>query len=196
MGVNATRRQFVQGAALGTIGAAAYGAIGADKAWAAEEQWDFEADVLVVGSGGSGLPAAVKAMRDGASVIVVETNWDCGGHAAVSGGNFHSGAGIRLQTDYDIEDSADTYYLDHTKGELTVSRLNDRTYIRSVADAMVEAYDFILDNGVLVLEQAAEDKFSYLNGYSECDSVPVGPTPMRQPRAGRATSARARAAWA
>ena len=172
MGVNATRRQFVQGAALGTIGAAAYGAIGADKAWAAEEQWDFEADVLVVGSGGSGLPAAVKAMRDGASVIVVETNWDCGGHAAVSGGNFHSGAGIRLQTDYDIEDSADTYYLDHTKGELTVSRLNDRTYIRSVADAMVEAYDFIIDNGVLVLEQAAEDKFSYLNGYSECDSVP------------------------
>src|SRR5262245_13943516 len=49
--------------------------------------WDLEADVIVVGSGAAGLPAAIRAMDGGASVIVVETNYDIGGHAILSGGN-------------------------------------------------------------------------------------------------------------
>lgn len=168
---NVSRRQFVQGSALGLAGVTAAGSM-ATAARADEPTWDYEADVVVVGAGGGGLPAALKALADGASVIVVEANWDCGGHAAVSGGNLHSGCGIRYQTDYGIEDSKDQYYIDHTMGTLTVSRMNDRAYIHAIADAMVEAYDFILDNGVLVQEKAAEDKNSYLKGYTECDSVP------------------------
>ena len=51
------------------------------------ESWDLEADVVIIGSGGAGMPAAVKAADEGASVIVVETNYDIGGHAIISGGN-------------------------------------------------------------------------------------------------------------
>src|SRR5262249_28216951 len=36
--------------------------------------WDLVADVVVVGAGATGLPAAIKAVDGGASVIVVETN--------------------------------------------------------------------------------------------------------------------------
>ena len=49
--------------------------------------WHDEADVVVIGSGAVGLPAAIAAREAGASVIVVEAENDIGGHAITSGGN-------------------------------------------------------------------------------------------------------------
>lgn len=43
--------------------------------------WDYETDVLVVGAGGAGLPAAVAAAEKGAKVIILEKNSFCGGDA-------------------------------------------------------------------------------------------------------------------
>ena len=51
------------------------------------ESWDLEADVVVIGAGATGLPAAIAAIDAGASVLVVEANYDIGGHAILSGGN-------------------------------------------------------------------------------------------------------------
>jgi succinate dehydrogenase/fumarate reductase flavoprotein subunit len=48
--------------------------------------WSNECDVLVVGSGGSGLVAAVLAADPGASVLVIERSRYVGGTTAVSGG--------------------------------------------------------------------------------------------------------------
>ena len=180
-----SRRSFVKGAALGLAGAAAAGAV-AGTALATEATpapadiaWDFEADVVVLGAGGAGLVAALKAMEDGASVILVESNWEVGGHTAVSEGNLHSGAGTDIQKKYGIEDSADQYYLDHTYGGLVVSRYNDRDYVRAIADDMVEAYDFIQAKGVIVQDQAptysgtsAFDPEKEGKGGSNCDTVP------------------------
>src|SRR6202140_77494 len=59
--------------------------------------WDLPADVVVVGSGAAGLPASISAAEQGASVIVVEQNYDIGGHAIESGGNIALGGGTRLQ---------------------------------------------------------------------------------------------------
>ena len=59
--------------------------------------WDFEADVVVIGAGAAGLPAAIKAADEGASVIVVEANYDVGGHAIISGGNVPLGGGTSAQ---------------------------------------------------------------------------------------------------
>ena len=168
--MESTRRQFVAGSILGMAGAACISPMAA-LADEAGVSWDFEADVVVVGSGGSGLPAALKAFEDGSSVIVVEANWDCGGHASVSGGTLHSGCGTELQKKYGIEDSSDQYYIDHTMGSLTVSRLNDRTYIRSIADSMAEAYQFIQDKGVIVMDKEPDKKYSYQDGGSDCDSI-------------------------
>src|SRR3989337_2366521 len=82
-----SRRDFVKSTAAG-IGAATFagiGAVGADAAMPAQvavpRRWDREADVVVVGAGATGLPAAIQAIEDGASVIVVEANSDVGGHA-------------------------------------------------------------------------------------------------------------------
>jgi succinate dehydrogenase/fumarate reductase flavoprotein subunit len=41
-------------------------------AQAEKQNWDLEADVVIIGSGAAGLPAAIKAVDGGATVIIVE----------------------------------------------------------------------------------------------------------------------------
>jgi ribulose 1,5-bisphosphate synthetase/thiazole synthase len=43
--------------------------------------WDREADVVAIGAGATGLPAAIVACEAGCSVILVEAENDVGGHA-------------------------------------------------------------------------------------------------------------------
>lgn len=144
----------------------------ADSTKNTEICWDYEADVVVVGSGGSGLPAGLKAMEEGASVLIVEANWDVGGHCAVNRGNLHSGGGTSSQKEWGIKDCPDWYYRDHTHCASPSSRYNDRDVVRSVADHMVEAYEFIRANGVLILhKEPRAPRQNYLNGGNDPDSV-------------------------
>lgn len=50
------------------------------------EKWDFESDVVVLGTGGAALVAAVTAAEEGASVIALEKTHQIGGTTAYSGG--------------------------------------------------------------------------------------------------------------
>ncbi|PIE04249.1 MAG: hypothetical protein CSA76_05165 [Spirochaetales bacterium] len=138
--------------------------------------WDYEADVVVVGAGASGLIAALKAVDDGADVLLVETNWDCGGHAAVSEGQYHSGGGTVSQKKWKIEDSADLYYYDHTRGASPDSRYNDTSYVRSVANSMAKCYEFMMKNGAKVKNIEPMVRAYYRDGNDgdscmDCDSV-------------------------
>ena len=135
-------------------------------------QWDYEADIVIIGAGGAGLPAGLKAITEGASVIYVEANWDVGGHCAVNRGNLHSGGGTSSQKKHGIGDCPDWYYRDHTHGASPSSRYNDRTVVRAVADHMVEAYEYLLKNGVKISEREPRPaKHSYINGGNDPDSV-------------------------
>src|SRR5262252_2618172 len=94
-----SRRHFVRTAAsVGTALLAGAGAKDAEAARPVEgspvpRHWDKVADVVVVGAGATGLPAAIEAAENGASVIVVEQNYDIGGHAIESGANIALGGG-------------------------------------------------------------------------------------------------------
>jgi heterodisulfide reductase subunit A-like polyferredoxin len=70
---------------------------GAAPARAQDQQvpssWQREADVVVIGSGAMGLPAAIVAKEAGASAILVEAEKDIGGRAITSGGNVPLGGG-------------------------------------------------------------------------------------------------------
>lgn len=172
-----SRRDFLKGTALGALGLAAGGALRPLETAVAEDNaisWDYEADVVVVGAGGAGLPAALKAMEDGASVLLVDANWDVGGHAAVSEGNLHNGAGIEAQKQNGIVDSADLFYFDHTRGVPLTTRYNDRAYVRSVSNAMAESFAFFLDKGIKILDRAPTAKNYYKDTFNanEPESVP------------------------
>ena len=116
--------------------------------------WDLEADVVIIGSGAAGLPAAIKAAEGGASVIVVETNYDVGGHAIISGGHMALGGGTSAQKKYGIPDSPDTVFSDLTDWSIVQPngwpdyRYNDRAVIRAFADHCALTYEFLLANGV------------------------------------------------
>ena len=88
------------------------------------QSWDREADIVVIGSGAAGLPAAIVAREAGSSVIVIEAEQHIGGHAITSGGNVPLGGGTSLQKKYGIEDSPDLVFRDLTDwGAKWISRL-------------------------------------------------------------------------
>jgi hypothetical protein len=118
------------------------------------QNWDLAADVVVIGSGAAGLPAAIKAVDGGASVIVVEANYDVGGHAIISGGNVPLGGGTSAQKKYGIADSPDTVFSDLTDWTVVQNngwpdfRYNDREVMRAFADNCAPNFEFLLENGV------------------------------------------------
>src|SRR5262245_43389918 len=92
---------FTRGAAAG-VGAAVLSEPGrapAQGAFSSPQgiQWNYEADVVVLGSGCVGLHAAVRARDLGASVLVIEQNFDVGGKLVHSGGWTSLGGGDPIQ---------------------------------------------------------------------------------------------------
>jgi succinate dehydrogenase/fumarate reductase flavoprotein subunit len=134
--------------------------------------WDLEADVVVVGSGAAGLPAAIKAVDGGASVIVVETNYDVGGHAIISGGHMALGGGTSAQKKYNIPDSPDTVFADLTDWSIIQPngwpdyRYNDRALMRAFADHCARTYEFLLANGVVFTDKAPDNHGASTTGNS------------------------------
>ena len=138
-----SRRGFLRNSAV--AGAAGL----AETAAAQKPYFDQTADVVVIGAGASGLPAAIMARDRGASVIVIDANHDIGGHAMVSGGRIPLGGGTSLQKQYGVNDSADQVYLDHTDHKNHEFRFGDRDLIRMWADENAPTFEFLLENGVI-----------------------------------------------
>src|SRR5262249_8164837 len=90
------RRDFFRGGAAAGVGAAVLstGAVAQENGGI---RWSYEADVVILGSGCVGLHAAVRARDLGASVLVIEQNFDVGGKLVHSGGWTSLGGGDAIQ---------------------------------------------------------------------------------------------------
>jgi succinate dehydrogenase/fumarate reductase flavoprotein subunit len=145
-----TRRRFLTStAAAGVGGAATLAGLGAAvQAQAQGVRWNREVDVVVIGAGASGLPAAIAARDAGASVLVVEQHFDIGGIAIMSGGMIHLGGGNSFQKQKGVEDSPDKFFADWTRPDNKEARFNDRELVRKFADEAVATYDFLTQNGL------------------------------------------------
>jgi succinate dehydrogenase/fumarate reductase flavoprotein subunit len=146
-----TRRDFLKTSAAVGAGATV---LSAQESKLGKIRFDHAADVVIIGAGASGLPAAIMARDRKASVIVLDENHDIGGHAMLSGGRIPLGGGHSLQKKYGIKDSADQVYLDHTNHRDPEFRFADRDLVRAWADENVATFEFLLENGV-VFENAA-----------------------------------------
>jgi hypothetical protein len=161
-GKSFSRRKMLGSAAMGGVAALAATTPRAQAA-AAPLHWHRQADIVVVGSGAAGLPAAIAARESGASVILIEAEKDIGGHAICSGGNIPLGGGTSVQKKYGIEDSADLVFRDLTDWSIVESngaadyRYNDREIIRAFADNSAATFEWLLALGVVFLDKAPDN---------------------------------------
>jgi hypothetical protein len=170
-----SRRDFIKTTATGA-GAAALTGLGVEaaKPEGRPAHWDKEADVVVIGAGATGLPAAIQAAESGASVILIDANTDVGGHAILSGGNLALGGGTTRQQKYGVVDSPDLLYSDLTDWSVVEPngfpdyRYNDKEVIRAFADESAKTYEWLVEHGVVFVEKAPDT----LGGHACGNSAP------------------------
>ena len=148
------RRDFITKATATGVGTAALTA-GQANAQEADIKWDLTADFVSIGAGVSGLAGGLAALENGASVILVDENFDIGGHGMISGGNVHLGGGNYIQKKLGIEDSAELVYEDWIRPDHPLARYNDRDLVRVFADANLSTFNWLVDNGVVFNEDIA-----------------------------------------
>ena len=90
------------------------------------ENWDYTTDVLIVGSGGGGLTAALVAGQAGLDTLVLEKAEFYGGSTALSGGGLWIPNNYLLKRD-GLEDSFEKArtYMAHTVGGRVPQALQD-----------------------------------------------------------------------
>jgi fumarate reductase flavoprotein subunit len=105
------------------------------------KKWDGEADVIVVGGGNSGLPAAITACDKGARVMVLEVSGGMASSLAmIAGGTPFTGTD--LQKKEGIKDSPDQLYKEAVK----VSGGSPELW-RALADRQEEVYRWLKSLG-------------------------------------------------
>lgn len=137
-----SKRQFLSAA---SAVAASIGIGGCSDASDAEDVWD----VIIVGGGTAGLPAAIFAGQRNAKVLIVEAAPVIGGTLFLSTGQM-SAAGTKLQKSKGItEDSPQSHYDDVMK---ISGNTADPDILRLATENAAEAFDWLTDNGFEVYD--------------------------------------------
>ncbi|MEJ8324753.1 flavocytochrome c [Kosakonia sacchari] len=120
------------------------------KALAAEEGSDTQEpkryDVVVVGSGGAGLAAAIQAHDEGASVLIVEKMPTIGGNTIKASAGMNA-AETRFQRVKGIQDSKELFYAETLKGG--GNKNNPALLLRFVENAP-EAIEWLARRGIML----------------------------------------------
>ena len=72
-------------------------------------EWNFAADVVIVGYGGAGVSAALEAREQGLTVLAIDRT-DGGGATRINGGIFYGGGGTPAQLEAGVEDRAEDMF--------------------------------------------------------------------------------------
>lgn len=108
------------------------------------DNFDDEADVLIVGYGIAGACAALEARRLGGDVLVVERASAGGGASSLSSGLFYLGGGTGVQTACGYEDSAQNMY----RFMCASMGTENADLIRCYCDDNVEHFNWLEAQGV------------------------------------------------
>ena len=174
-----SRRDFVKTGAAAGLGAAALLEPDATQAQgsatgATDIDWDYEVDVVIAGGGCAGLTAAIRARDLGATVLVVDQNFDLGGRMLHSGSFVSLGGGDPVQRrdmkgesdregfitrapvedPEEVDDNVELLFTDITDWSIldrraaTPYRYNDRELVRAWAENCPATRQFLIDNYV------------------------------------------------
>jgi succinate dehydrogenase/fumarate reductase flavoprotein subunit len=173
-----SRRDFIKTTAAG-VGAATLTGLGAKDAKAQDrplvENWDHEADVVVVGYGGAGVVAAITAHDAGAKVLVLEKSPSLASIGITNsqipaqqisggGGNTHISMG-QFCSPTNAEDAAEYLYAGcggyDEGGSLTSMEL-----CKAWAEEVVKNKEWADKMGIPSRSMGNRSEFSHLPGYS------------------------------
>ena len=158
------------------------------------QNWDHEADVVVVGFGGAGACAAIEGVDNGASVIAVE-RFNGGGTTKMSGGVTYLGGGTKYQKEAGFEDTPENMY-NYVKQEAQ-DVVADET-LKEFCEQSNETCEWLEDQGVPFNSAFCPFKTSYPPGqyflyFSGNESFPpFKETSTPAPRGSTATPTAAR----
>ncbi len=169
-----TRREFLKGTAIAGAGIAAGTLVPQAEAscQAVPKKWHKVTDVVVIGAGAMGLPAAIRAKEDGVDVLLLEAQKDVGGHAILSYGNVPLGGGTSAQKKHNIADTPEMLFADLTDWTVVEPngfpdyRYNDKEVIRAFADNSAPTYEWLVAHGVIFVNKAPDNAGAMSTGNS------------------------------
>ncbi len=145
----------------------------AQEAGAAAEKTaeTLDCDVVVVGAGGAGLTAAVRATQAGAKVLVLEKMPFAGGNSLKASGGMNC-ADTKFQAALDITDSGVPEFIEDTMNG--GHGINDLALVTTMAENSSEAVDWLESIGAPLPKVAATGGTVHKYLHSPEDGSPVG----------------------
>lgn len=144
------------------------------KAQMLEEGGDLSApqqyDVVVVGSGGAGLAAAIQACDEGARVLIVEKMSTIGGNTIKASVGMNA-AETRYQKLKGIEDSKELFYQESLKGG---QFKNNPVLLREFVEHAPQAVEWLADHGIELSDITITGGMSIDRTHRPADASAVG----------------------
>ena len=131
----------------------------------------LDCDVVIVGAGGAGLTAAVRATQEGAKVLVLEKMPMVGGNSLKASGGMNC-ADTKFQKAAGITDSGVEEFIEDTMNG--GHQLNDRALVTTLAENSAEAVEWLESIGAPLPKVAATGGTTHKYLHSPEDGSPVG----------------------
>ena len=131
----------------------------------------LDCDVVIVGAGGAGLTAAVRATQEGAKVLVLEKMPMVGGNSLKASGGTNC-AGTKFQEAEGITDSGVAEFIEDTMNG--GHQLNDIDLVTTMAENSSDAVDWLESIGAPLPKVAATGGTTHKYLHSPEDGSPVG----------------------
>ncbi|MDY5974955.1 flavocytochrome c [Streptococcus hyovaginalis] len=127
-------------------------------------------DVIVIGSGGAGMTAAISAQEAGADVAIFEKMPIIGGNTSKSSGGMNASE-TKFQKEQGIDDSNDLFYEETLKGG---KGTNNPELLRYMVDNSAEAIDWLDSIGITLSDVTFSGGFSKARIHRPADGSAVG----------------------
>lgn len=131
----------------------------------------LKTDVVVIGSGGAGLSAALEVIEAGKEVIILEKMPIIGGNTLRATGGLNA-AGTTVQATLGIEDSVEAFYADTMKGGYDK---NDPELVKVLSEKSAEAVEWLLSLGGDFTDVGKLAGATNARAHRPTGGAPVGP---------------------
>lgn len=127
-------------------------------------------DVVIVGSGGTGLAAAIQAQQYGLNVAILEKNEKLGGNTTRASSGMNAAESV-VQARLGVADSIETFYQETLKGG---GYMNDRDMLHFFVEHAPLAISWLEDLGIKVDDLTVTGGMSKKRTHRPASMAPIG----------------------